>query len=40
MRDNSAAYLKKTTSKIYVGLGLGFTGFITAIIFIKFLFSV
>jgi Na+-transporting methylmalonyl-CoA/oxaloacetate decarboxylase beta subunit len=40
MRDNSAATLKKKSLKIYVIGAIAFSGMITGIIFIKFLFSV
>jgi hypothetical protein len=40
MRDNSAITLKNKTGKIYVIGILAFSGLITGIAFIKFLFSV
>ncbi len=40
MRDNSATTLKNKTGKMYVIGILAFSGLITGIIFIKFLFSV
>jgi hypothetical protein len=40
MRDNSATTLKNKTGKIYVIGILAFSGLITGIAFIKFLFSV
>jgi hypothetical protein len=39
MRDNSAITLKNKTGKIYVIGIIAFSGLITGIIFMKFLFS-